>query len=77
MEHLSYFTFVSMENVTVVTMDSYLAHVKFGLKQDTLAAVHQAPLDLRTLFLDCVLKIADEDIGRFEDKCRSHGQQGQ
>ena len=36
MEHLSDFAFVSMAKVTLVRRDSYLAHVKSGLKQDTL-----------------------------------------
>ena len=74
MEHLSDFTFFSMANVTLCRRDSYLAHFKSGLKQDTVAALRQAPLDLPTLFLDSVLKRAEDDIGRFEDKCRSHGQ---
>ena len=71
MEHLS--DFVSMANVSLVRRDSYLAHVKSRLKQDTLAALCQAPLDLKTLFLDFILKRAVEDIGRFEDKGQSHG----
>ena len=73
-EHLSDFT--SMVNLIVCRMDSYLAHVKSGLKQDTLAALRQAPLDLPTLFPDSVLKRAEDDVGRFEDKGRSHGQAG-
>ena len=68
MEHLCDFAFVSMANVTLVRRNPYLTHAKTGLKQDTLAALHQAPLDLPTLFLDSVLKRAEEDIGRFEDK---------
>ena len=49
MEHPLDFTFVSMTNVTLCRRDSYLAHVKSGLKQDTLAALHQAPLNFPTL----------------------------
>ena len=41
MEHLSDFV-VSMTNVTLVRRDSHLAHVKSGLKLDTLAALCQA-----------------------------------
>ena len=74
MEHLSDFTFVSMANVTICRRDSYLAHVKSCLKQDTLAALHQATLDLPSLFPDSVLKKAEDDIGRFEDKGQSNGQ---
>ena len=76
MEHLSDFTFVSMVNLTLWRRDSYLAHVKSRLKQDTLAALRQAPLDLPTLFPNTVLKRAEEDIGRFEEKGWSHGQSG-
>ena len=76
MEHLSDFTFVSMANLTLCRRDSYLAHVKSGLKQDTLAVLRQAPLDLPKLFPDSVFKRAEDDIGRFEGKGRSHGQAG-
>ena len=77
MEHLSDFTFVSMVNLTFCRRDSYLAHVKSGLKQDTLTALRQAPLALPTLFPDSVLKRAEDDIVSFEDKNgRSHGQYG-
>ena len=63
MEHLSDFAFVSMYNFT----DAYLAHMKSGIKQDTLASLRQA-----TLFPDRLLKKAEEDISNFEDKGRSH-----
>ena len=44
MEHLSDFAFVSMFNFTLARRDSYLAHVKAGNKQDTLASLRQAPM---------------------------------
>ena len=71
MEHFSDFVFVSMANFTLVRRDLYLAHVKSGLKQDTLAALCQAPRDLPTLFPDSVLRKAEEDISKFEDKGRT------
>ena len=70
MEHLPDLSFVSLANVTLVRRDSYLAHVKSGLKRDSLAALHQAPFVLPTLFQDSVLKKAEEIIGRFEDQGR-------
>ena len=76
MEHLSDFTFVSMANLKLCRKDSYLAHIKSGLKQDTLAALRQAPLDLVTLFPDTALKRTEEDIGGFKDKGQPHGQSG-
>ena len=74
MEHLSDFAFVSMAIVILVRQNSYLACVKSELKQDTFAALCQAPLDLPALFTDSVLRKAEEDICKFEDKGWSHTQ---
>ena len=74
MEHLSDFTFVSIGNVTLLRRDSYLSYAKSGLKQDTPAALHHVPLDLPTLFPDAVLRKAEEDVSKFENKGRSHTQ---
>ena len=71
MEHLSDFAFVSMYNLTLARRDAYLAHMKSGIKQDTLASLRQAPVDLPTLFPDNILKKA-EDISKSEDKGHSH-----
>ena len=35
MEHLSDFVFVSMANLTLIRRDSYLSHVRSGIKPDT------------------------------------------
>ena len=72
MEHLSDFAFVSMYNFILSRRDSYLAHVKAGIKQDTLAALCQASMVLDTLFPDTVLRKAEEDISKFEDRGQSH-----
>ena len=72
MEHLSDFPFVSMYNFTLVRRDSYPAHVKAGIKEDTLAALREAPMDLDTLFPDTDLKKAEDDISKFEDRGHSH-----
>ena len=37
MEHLSDFVFVSMTNLTLLRRDSYLSHMRTGIKPDTLA----------------------------------------
>ena len=55
MEHLSDFTFVSMANVTLCRRESYLAHVKSALKQDTLAALRSSSSGLAyTVYGICV-----------------------
>ena len=72
MEHLPDFAFVSMYNFTLARRDTYLAHMKAGIKPDTLAALCQAPMDSATLFPDSILKKAEDDISKFEDKGHSH-----
>ena len=72
MEHLSDFAFVSMYNFTLARRDSSLAHMKAGIKQDTLAALRQAPMDSATLFPDNILKKAEDDISKFEDRSHPH-----
>ena len=67
MEHLSDFAFVSMYDFTLARCDSYLAHMKSGIKQDTLAALRLASMDCATLFPDNILKKAEEDISKFEE----------
>ena len=74
MEYLSDFTFVSMGNMTLVRQDSYLAHAKSCLKQNTLATLHADPLDSPTLFPVSVFRKAKEDISKFEDKGRLYTQ---
>ena len=68
MEHLSDFAFVNMYNFTLACHDAYLAHMKAGIKPDTLAALHQAPMESATLFPDSILKKAEDDISKFEDR---------
>ena len=50
-----------MANLTLVRRDSYLDHLKSDIKQDTLAALRDAALQLATLFLHSVLKKAVDD----------------
>ena len=59
MEHLSEFVLINMANVTLARRDAYLAHVKNGIKQDTLSALRQAPTHLNKHFPDQILKRAD------------------
>ena len=58
MEHLSEFVFINVANLTLASRDAYLAHIKVGIKQDTLSALRQAPIHLDKLFPDQMLKRA-------------------
>ena len=58
MEHLTDFVFITMGNATLVRRDSYLCHLKNGIKSDTLAVLRSAPLQIGTLFPDAVIKRA-------------------
>ena len=71
-EYLSDFVFVSMANLTLARWDSYLSHLKTGIKPDTLAALRTAPLQMAMLFPDSVLKWAEEDIANVESKGHTH-----
>ena len=64
MEHLTEFVFVTMANTTLLRR--YLAHLKAGVKADTLNTLRTAPLHLDTLFPDSVVKRAEEDITSFD-----------
>ena len=51
MEHLSDFIFISMANITLARRDSYLAHLRSGIKPDTLAALRTTPLHMVTFLM--------------------------
>ena len=68
MEHLSEFVFINVANMTLARRDAYLAHVKAGIKQDTLSALRKTPIHLDKLFPD---QRAEEDIVQHEYKGRS------
>ena len=70
MEHLTEFVFISMGNLTLAR-DSYLTHIKTGVKPDTLAGLRTAPIHITTLFPDHLIKKAEEEIVHFESKGQS------
>ena len=72
MEHLSDFVFINVANMTLARRDSYLTHVKAGIKRDSLSALRQAPIHLNKLFPGQILKKAEEDIAQHENKVAQH-----
>ena len=71
MEHPSDFVFVSMTKLNLTRRDSYLSHLKTGIKPDTLAALRTAPPQLAMIFQDDVHKPDEEDIVNFDNKAHS------
>ena len=71
MEHLTDFVFITMGNTTLARCDSYLSHLKNGIKSDTLAALRTAPLQIGTLFPDAVIKRMEEEISHYDSKGES------
>ena len=70
LQHLSNFTFTQMANLTLVRRDSYLEHLKQGLKPDTFSALGNCPLNGYALFLDAVIRKAEDEIAQHENaKC--------
>ena len=72
LEHLTDSVFVTVANTTLIRRDSYLSHLKMGIKPDTLAALRTGPLHTAILFPDTVLKQAEQDIANFESKGQIH-----
>ena len=68
LEHSTDFVFVTVANTTLARRDSYLSHLKMGIKPDTLAALRTGPLHISTLSPDPALKQAEQDIANFESK---------
>ena len=60
-----------MGNLTLARHDSYLNHMKNGIKPDTLAALRTAPLHISTLFPDAIIKQAEEEIAHYDNKGQS------
>ena len=50
LEHLTDFVFVTVANTTLARRDSYLSHLKAGIKPDTVASLRTAPFNIATLF---------------------------
>ena len=68
MEHLTDFVFLTMGNATLTRRDSYLSHLKNGIKPDTFAALRTGPLHIPTLFAESVVKKAEEEIALYDSK---------
>ena len=62
MQDLSEGVFISMANLTLACRDSYLEFLHGGVKQDTLTALHTAPVHLPSLFPDNLLIKAEDEI---------------
>ena len=68
MQDLSEGVFISMANFTLARRDSYLEYLHAGVKQDTLTALHIAPIHLHSLFPDNLLIKAEEEVSRSEER---------
>ena len=61
-----------MANLTLVRRDSYLDHLKLGIKPDTFSALRNCPLNTHALFPDAVIRKAEDEIAQFETVKRTH-----
>ena len=70
MQHLADILFVQMGNVTLLRRDAYLDHLKQGIKPDTWCALRNSPLNSSGLFLDDMVRRAEEEIAKSEtERC--------
>ena len=61
-----------MANLTLVCRDSYLDHIKPGVKLDTFSALRNGPLNTHALFPDAVIRKAEDEIAQFESLKRTN-----
>ena len=71
LQHLSDFTFTQMANLTLIRRDSYLEHLKQGVKPYTFSALRNCPLNGYALFPDAVIRKAEDEIAQFENAKRT------
>ena len=72
LQHLSDFTFIQIANLTLVRRESFLEHIKAGVKPDTFSALRNCPLNTRALFPDVVIRKAEDEIAQFETQMRTN-----
>ena len=68
-QHLADSLFVQMSNLILLRRDSYLEHVKNGIKPDTYNQLRNAPLFGHGLFPDAVIRTAEQDIASHHFSC--------
>ena len=73
LQHLADSLFVQLRNFMLLRRDSYLDHVKSGLKQDTWNQLRNAPLFHGGLFPDSVLATTEQDITKFGSASTAQG----
>ena len=66
LQHLADSLFVNLANTILLRRDSYLDHVKNGIKPDTWNMLRNAPMFGHGLFPDSVLATAEQDITKYE-----------
>ena len=66
LQHLADSPFVNMANLVLLRRDSYLEHIKPGVKPDTWNRLRNAPLFSYGLFPDDMICIAEQDITKSE-----------
>ena len=66
LQHLADSLFVQLGNFILMRRDSYLDHVRPGIKMDTWNELRNAALFGYGLFPDAALNVAEQDINKFE-----------
>ena len=72
LQHLSDFTFIQMANLTLVHRDSFMEHIKTGVKLDNFSALRNCSLNTHALFPDAVIRKAEDKIAQFETRKRTN-----
>ena len=73
LQHLADSLFASLANLVLLRRDSYLDHVKSGIKRDTWNMLRNAHMFGHGLFPDAVLATAEQDITKYESSGAAPG----
>ena len=65
---LSGSVFTNLATLILMRRDSYLDHVKFGVRPDTFATLRASPLHIPTLFAEEAVAKADKDITEHDNR---------
>ena len=66
LQHLADSSFVHLANLMLLRRDSYLKHIKLGVKQDTWLQLRNAPLFGYGLFPDNIICQTEQDIAKHD-----------
>ena len=60
--------FNDLTNIVLLRRDSYLEHLRLGVRPDTAIALRGAPIHLETLFADDIVAKAEKEVVEYDNR---------